>query len=284
MKRTESFAQSIPAAQLDAYRFLAEELVRLHGSFVHRLFSALTRARYRGTELPRAFSLWREHVQHLEKWDKLSTGEKRQLVQASLEYGLYLQNSHLFYLLGRVVRNGRLFPDETDRLLSAFNSETSINAVALFRGSFYLFGDIDQKAIVVSDLADWFELLGLSFRFVTYSSQKPDLKAESPRLNFRTIAPWQTALLQSAPATTTFITRGTRVEAAERRGLSQDLLERARSDFVLISREGATLDYTTLRARLTRLWYDWHAARSSQQLARVSVSREQARGPEAATS
>jgi hypothetical protein len=137
----------------------------------------------------------------------------------------------------------------------------------------------------VSDLANWFELLGLSFQFVTYSSHKPDLKAESPHLHFRTIAPWQTALLQSAPATITLMTPGTRLEAAERRVLSQDLLERTRSDFVLISPEGATLDYTTWRAKLTRLWYDWSAARSSQQLARVSLSGEQARSrPEAATS
>ena len=284
MRRTESFAQSIPSAHLDAYRFLAEELVRLHGSFVHRLFSALTRARYRGTALPRAFSVWRKRAQHLEKWDELSTEHKRQLLQASLEYGLYLQNSHLFYLLGRVLRNGRLFPDGTDRLLSTFNSQTKIDAVAPFRGSFYLVGDIDQKAVVVSDLANWFELLGLSFQFVTYSARKPDLKAESPHLHFRTIAPWQTALLQSAPATTTFTTSGIRVEAAERRGLSQDLLERTRSDFVLISPEGATLDYTAWRAKLTRLWYDWSAARSAQHVARVGMSREQARSrPEAAT-
>jgi hypothetical protein len=280
MRRTESFAQSIPSAHLDAYRFLAEELVRLHGSLVHRLFSALTRARYRGTELPRAFSLWRKRAPYLEKWDELPTEHKRQLLQASLEYGLYLQNSHLFYLLGRVLRNGRLFPDGTDRLLSTFNSHTKIDAVAPFRGSFYLLGETDQKAMVVSDLANWFELLGLSFQFITYSSQKSDLKAESPHLHFRTIAPWQAALLRSAPATVTFMTSGTRVEAAERRGLSQDLLERTRSDFVLIWPDGATLDYTTWRAKLTRLWYGWSAERSSQRLARVSLSRELARSPE----
>jgi hypothetical protein len=282
MKRTESFALSIPSAHLDAYRFLADELVRLDGSFVHRLFSALTHVRFRGTEYPTAFSAWRERVPQLEKWDELTTEHKRQLLQASLDYGLYLHNSHLFYFLGRVLRNGRPFPDGTDRFLSTFSSQTKIDAVAPLRGSFYLFGDVERKTVVVSDLANWFELLGLSFQFVIYGGETPDVPPESAHLHFRPTAPWQTALLQPAPATTTFMTRETRVETA---GQFQDLLARTDSNFVLISPEGATLDYTTWRATLTRLWYDWSAAKSPQHGAGVSLSPAQARSrPEAATS
>jgi hypothetical protein len=284
MRRTETFAQSIPSAHLDAYRFLAEELVRLHGSFLHRLFSALTRARYRGTDLPRAFSEWRKRASYLENWDLLSTEHKRQLLQASLEYGLYLQNSHLFYFLGRVLQNGRFFPADTDRLLSTFSSQTRVEATGPLRGSFFLFGDIEQKTLVVSDLAAWFDLLSLSFRFVVYVAEKPALAIDSTHLHLRTMALWQAALVEQAPATTTLTTPEMNAEAALRRDPSRELMERTRSDFVLVSPEGATLDYVAWRATLTRLWYDWSATKRSQRLPQAGFSSEQEQESEAAAS
>jgi hypothetical protein len=137
----------------------------------------------------------------------------------------------------------------------------------------------------VRDLANWFELLSLSFQFVAYAAEKPASTTDSPYLSFRTIAPWQTELLQPTPATNTFTTSGRRAGAVERR-VPQQLMERTRSDFVLISPEGATLDYVTWRATLTRLWYDWSATKPSQLLPESDLSseQEQPRGSEATVS